>query len=70
MKIEKKKGKLRGKDGKLYVMRVRGWRGEVEKMGKREKEEGEGMRRYVGDDVMEEYGEGLGKGVKKEDVEY
>ena len=39
-------------------------------MGKREKEEGEGMRRYVGDDVMEEYGEGLGKGVKKEDVEY
>lgn len=70
MKIEKKKGKLRGKDGKLYVMRVRGWRGEVEKMGKREKEEGEGMRRYVGDDVMEEYGEGLGKGVKKEDMEY
>ncbi|MSK65078.1 clindamycin resistance transfer factor BtgB, partial [Escherichia coli] len=69
-KIDNNKAKLSRTDAKFYVITVSPSEKELRCMGRTPQECAEALRRYIRQDVMRNYAEGFGKGLKSDDVEY
>lgn len=69
-KIDSNKAKLSRTDAKFYVITVSPSEKELHSMGRTPQERAEALRRYIRQDVMRNYAEGFGKGLKSDDVEY
>lgn len=69
-KIDNNKAKLSRADAKFYVITVSPSEKELRSMGRSPQERAEALRRYIRQDVMRNYAEGFGKGLKSGDVEY
>lgn len=69
-KIDNNKAKLSRTDAKFYVITVSPSEKELRSMGRTPQERAEALRRYIRQDVMRNYAEGFGKGLKSDDVEY
>ena len=69
-KIDNNKAKLSRADAKFYVITVSPSEKELRSMGRTPQERAEALRRYIRQDVMRNYAEGFGKGLKSDDVEY
>jgi hypothetical protein len=69
-KIDNNKAKLSRTDAKFYVITVSPSEKELRCMGGTPQERAEALRRYIRQDVMRNYAEGFGKGLRSDDVEY
>ena len=69
-KIDNNKAKLSRADAKFYVITVSPSEKELSSMGRTPQERAEALRRYIRLDVMRNYAEGFGKGLKGDDMEY
>lgn len=69
-KIDNNKAKLSRTDAKFYVITVSPSEKELRCMGRTPQERAESLRRYIRQDVMRNYAEGFGKGLKSDDMEY
>lgn len=69
-KIDNNKAKLSRADAKFYVITVSPSEKELRSMGRTQQERAEALRRYIRLDVMRNYAEGFGKGLKGDDMEY
>lgn len=69
-KIDNNKAKLSRSDAKFYVITVSPSEKELRSMGRTPQERAEAFRRYIRQDVMKNYAEGFGKGLKSDDIEY
>lgn len=69
-KIDNNKAKLSRADAKFYVITVSPSEKELCSMGRTPQERAEALRRYIRLDVMRNYAEGFGKGLKGDDMEY
>lgn len=69
-KIDNNKAKLSRADAKFYVITVSPSEKELRSMGRTPQERAEALRRYIRQDVMRNYADGFGKGLKSDDVEY
>lgn len=69
-KIDSNKAKLSRADAKFYVITVSPSEKELHSMGRTPQERAEALRRYIRQDVIRNYAEGFGKGLKSDDVEY
>jgi hypothetical protein len=69
-KIDNNKAKLSRTDAKFYVITVSPSEKELRSMGRTPQERAEALRRYIRQDVMRNYAEGFGKGLRSDDVEY
>lgn len=67
-KIDSNKAKLSRTDAKFYVITVSPSEKELRSMGRTPQERAEALRRYIRQDVMRNYAEGFGKGLKSDDV--
>ena len=69
-KIDNNKAKLSRTDAKFYVITVSPSEKELRCMGRTPQERAEALQRYIRQDVMRNYAEGFGKGLRSDDVEY
>ena len=69
-KIDRNKARLSRNDAKFYVLTVSPSEKELRSMGRTPQERAEAFRRYIRQDVMRNYAEGFGKGLKSDDIEY
>ena len=69
-KIDNNKAKLSRTDAKFYVITVSPSEKELRCMGRTPQERAEALQRYIRQDVMRNYAEGFGKGLKSDDMEY
>ena len=69
-KIDNNKAKLSRTDAKFYVITVSPSEKELRSIGRTPQERAEALRRYIRQDVMRNYADGFGKGLKSDDVEY
>lgn len=69
-KIDSNKAKLSRTDAKFYVITVSLSEKELRCMGRTQQERAEALQLYIRQDVMRNYAEGFGKGLRSDDVEY
>ena len=69
-KIDSNKAKLSRTDAKFYVITVSPSEKELRCMGRTQQERAEALQLYIRQDVMRNYAEGFGKGLRSDDVEY
>ena len=69
-KIDNNKAKLSQTDAKFYVITVSPSEKELRCMGRTPQERAEALQWYIRQDVMRNYAEGFGKGLRSDDVEY
>jgi hypothetical protein len=69
-KIDNNKAKLSRTDAKFYVITVSPSEKELRCMGRTPQERAEALQRYIRQDVMRNYAEGFGKGLRSDDVAY